>query len=51
MKVFLLLNGFEISASEEEQEEIVLQITSGVLAREGFTAWLSEHMIEKRSSS
>lgn len=46
MEVFLLLNGFEIQASVDEQERIVLQLASGELDREAFTRWLREHVAE-----
>ena len=46
MEVFLLLNGFEIEASVDEQEEVVLQVAAGELDREGFTEWLHSHVIE-----
>ena len=46
MEVFLVLNGFEIKASVDEQEDIILQVASGKLGREGFTDWLRDHIIE-----
>ena len=45
MEVFLLLNGFEIKASIDEQEKIILDLASGRLDREKFTAWLNKHII------
>ena len=44
MEVFLLLNGFEIQSSVDEQERIVLQVASGEIAREAFTLWLRDHV-------
>jgi death-on-curing protein len=44
MEVFLLLNGFEIQASVDEQERIVLQVASGEMDREAFTLWLRDHV-------
>ena len=46
MEVFLVLNGFEIDASVDEQEGIILQVASGKSDREVFTEWLRVHMIE-----
>jgi len=46
IEVFLVLNGFEIDASVDEQEDIILQVASGTLSREVFTEWLRVHMIE-----
>ena len=48
MEVFLVLNGYEVDASTEEQEKIILQVASGNLGREEFTEWLRLHLIEKR---
>ncbi len=33
MEVFLVLNGYEISASVDEQEEIILSVASGQMSR------------------
>ena len=46
MEVFLLLNGLEIRAPVDEQEQIVLQVASGRLERSGFTDWLKAHIIQ-----
>ena len=40
MEVFLILNGFEIDASIDEQERIILQVASGKLKRSDFIKWL-----------
>ncbi len=47
METFLVLNGFEIDASVDEQEQIILQVASGELERDAFTAWLSGHVVRK----
>ena len=44
METFLILNGYEIEASVEEQERIILELASGNLKREEFTSWLREHL-------
>ena len=44
MEVFLVLNGFEIQSSVDEQEKIVLQVASGEMDREAFTLWLRDHV-------
>ena len=44
MEVFLLLNGFEIQSSVDEQERIVLQVASGEMDRESFAVWLRDHV-------
>jgi death-on-curing protein len=43
-EVFLFLNGFEIQSSVDEQEKIILQVASGEMDREAFTAWLRDHV-------
>lgn len=49
METFLILNGMEISASVDEQEQIILALASGNLGRESFVEWLKQHIkaIEK----
>lgn len=44
MEVFLFLNGFEIQASVDEQERIVLQVASGEKDRKAFVIWLRDHV-------
>jgi death-on-curing protein len=48
MEVFLFLNGFEIQAAVDEQERVVLQVASGALDRQAFTAWLRNHIVAKK---
>jgi death on curing protein len=43
MEVFLILNGMEISASVDEQEQIILAVASGKIGREAFVEWLKMH--------
>jgi death-on-curing protein len=43
MEVFLILNGYEIEASTDEQERVILQVASGEMRREVFTEWLRTH--------
>lgn len=45
METFLILNGFEIEASIDEQEAIILDLASGKLDRKEFTTWLDKHII------
>jgi death on curing protein len=45
MEVFLVLNGFEIQCSVDEQERIVLQVASGGIDREALTQWLRDHVV------
>src|SRR3954462_2079407 len=50
MEVFLVLNGYEIVASADEQERVVLDLAAGRLGRESFTGWLRAHLVERRTA-
>jgi death on curing protein len=45
MEIFLILNGFEIEATIDEQEKIILDLAAGKVDREQFTVWLNNHII------
>ncbi|MGI0493300.1 type II toxin-antitoxin system death-on-curing family toxin [Alkalinema pantanalense CENA528] len=45
METFLVLNGMEINASVDEQEQVVLAIASGKMSRQGFLEWLQQNTI------
>ena len=49
MEVFLVLNGHEIHASVDEQEQIILEVAAGEREREAFTEWLRSHIGERAS--
>lgn len=40
MEVFLIMNGLEIDATVNEQEEVILALATGALNREDFAKWL-----------
>lgn len=44
MEVFLVLNGFEIDATVDEQEQVILAVAAGDLVRDAFTDWLRRHI-------
>ena len=44
METFLVLNGMEISASVDEQEQVILALASGNSGRESFVEWLKQHV-------
>ena len=46
MEIFLMLNGFEISASVDEQVEVILGVASGKMSREVFTNWLQTRIVD-----
>jgi death-on-curing protein len=45
-EVFLILNGYEINAPVNEQENIILDVAAGKMGREAFAQWLQSHIIE-----
>ena len=48
MEVFLVLNGFEIDASVNEQEELILGVASGRISRNELSEWLANHVVARR---
>ena len=51
MELFLMLNGFEIDASVDEQEAIVLRLASGKMNRVQLCVWLKKHTRKLASST
>ena len=47
MSVFLLLNGYEINSTVDEQEELFLDLASGKVTREQLAAWLEQKVVPK----
>lgn len=43
MEIFLILNGYQLQATIDEQEHVMLAVAAGEMNREQFTAWLQEH--------
>ena len=46
METFLVLNGLEIDASIDEQEQLMLSLAAGQLTREDLVVWLHGHVRE-----
>jgi death-on-curing protein len=44
METFLVLNGWELAAGVDEQEDVILRLAAGDLKREEFTAWVRSHL-------
>lgn len=40
MEVLLVLNGYELIATVDEQEQIILSVADGMLDRAPFTEWV-----------
>jgi len=49
MEVFLVLNGYEIEAPVEEQEQVILDVAAGKMSRGAFTEWLEAHVVERHT--
>ncbi|HET6881540.1 MAG TPA: hypothetical protein VFI31_15360 [Pirellulales bacterium] len=47
MESFLVLNGHELSASTDEQEELILRLAAGELSREELTDWVRKCVISR----
>lgn len=46
METFLVLNGYEIDSTVDEQERIILDLAAGNLTRKAFINWLKDHVIQ-----
>ena len=49
MELFLLLNGHELVAPVDEQEQVILLVASGEFSRGEFTEWVAAHIKPKTS--
>jgi len=47
MEIFLVLNGYEIGATVDEQEKIILKVAASEMDREEFSDWPRNNIIEK----
>ena len=47
IEVFAVLNGFEIIAPVDEQEQIILNTAAGKLPQSDLTAWLRDHLVTR----
>ena len=45
METFLVLNGHELSATADEQEQVILQLAAGQMKRPDFADWVRNHVI------
>ena len=51
MEVFLILNGHEIQASVDEQENLILGVAASQITRDDLIAWLTNHVFEVKEKS
>jgi death-on-curing protein len=45
VEVFLVLNGFELSAGIDDAERVILGVAAGSFSRDEFTAWIRESLV------
>ena len=45
VEAMLIINGYEISCDVDEQEQVVLEVASGVKSREELAEWLEAHLV------
>lgn len=48
LEIFLVVNGFEINASVDEQERTVLRLAAGEMGREESTNWIATHCVARQ---
>lgn len=44
METFLVLNGFELRAEADEQEQLMLKLANGEINRGELAAWIRDHL-------
>jgi death on curing protein len=47
METFLVLNGWELAAGVDEQEQVILRLAGGGLKREEFAVWVQAHLQQR----
>ena len=45
METFLVMNGYEVVASVDETEQVILDVASGRIDRERLAAWLQARIV------
>ena len=45
LETFLGLNGFELEASVDDGERVILAVAAGEMEREGLLAWVKGHLV------
>jgi death on curing protein len=48
METFLLLNGYQLSATDEDCLMTILHLAEGELSEEALAAWLRDHLVRTR---
>jgi len=47
MEVFFIINGWEIQAGVDEQEQLILGVAAGTITKEHLTIWLVSHTVPR----
>jgi death-on-curing protein len=47
METFLVLNGWELAADVDEQEQMILRLAAGALKRDEFAAWVQLRILRR----
>jgi len=47
METFLVTNGYELAADDDEQERVILALADNRMEREEFTEWVVAHVVER----
>jgi death-on-curing protein len=47
MEVFQVLNGYELRAAVDAQEQVILRVAASEVDREEFTTWIHPHVVAK----
>jgi death-on-curing protein len=45
-ETFLVLNGYEVDASVDDAERVILGVAAGKVSRETLTEWIREHTVK-----
>jgi death-on-curing protein len=49
IETFLVMNGFELQASVEDAEALILGVARGDVQRDALTTWLEQHLVDRPS--
>jgi death-on-curing protein len=47
METFLVLNGWELAAGVDEQEQVILRLAAGAMKRDEFVTWVQSHLQQR----
>lgn len=45
LEVFLVLNGYQLDASVEHAEQVIIGVAAGTMGREELTEWIRRHLV------